>query len=105
MRAQAGLFRENESASQEVIGFILNSFEDGFGVFLPPAGTTPQTLAAVLLHFLVTLPEPLLTFKCVLTWPRPHAAARLDTATSSCNVAACPVMCRYAAQSSTSDEV
>ena len=63
---QVGLFREEESASQEVIGFMLNSFEDGFGVFLPPAGTTPSTLAAVLLHFLVTLPEPLFTFKCAL---------------------------------------
>ena len=62
-----GLFREDESASQEVIGFMLNSFEDGFGVFLPPAGTTPHTLAAVLLHFLTTLPEPLLTFKCART--------------------------------------
>ena len=64
---QVGLFREDESASQEVIGFMLNSFEDGFGVFLPPAGTTPHTLAAVLLHFLSTLPEPLLTFKCAWT--------------------------------------
>ena len=64
--SQVGLFREDEAASQqEAIGFMLNSFEDGFGVFLPPAGTTPATLASVLLHFLVTLPEPLLTFKCV----------------------------------------
>ena len=39
-------------------------FEDGFGVFLPPAGTSPHTLAALLLHFCFTLPEPLLTFKC-----------------------------------------
>ncbi len=61
---QVGLFREDDGASQEVIGFMLNSFEDGFGIFLPPAGSTPTTLASVLLHFLVTLPEPLLTFKC-----------------------------------------
>ena len=61
---QVGLFRDDDGASQEVIGFMLNSFEDGFGIFLPPAGSTPTTLASVLLHFLVTLPEPLLTFKC-----------------------------------------
>ena len=63
-QSQVGLFREDDSESQEVIGFMLNSFEDGFGIFLPPAGSTPSTLASVLLHFLVTLPEPLLTFKC-----------------------------------------
>lgn len=32
---------------------------------LPPPGTSPHVLAAVLKKFLITLPEPLLTFKYV----------------------------------------
>ena len=31
---------------------------------LPPAGTSPHVLACVIKLFLLTLPEPLLTYKC-----------------------------------------
>ena len=33
---------------------------------LPPAGTSPHVLACVIKLFLLTLPEPLLTYKCGL---------------------------------------
>ena len=49
-------------------------FEDGFGVFLPPVGTSPHVMASLLLHFFYTLPEPLLTFKYahILLCPKPN---------------------------------
>ena len=33
---------------------------------LPPAGTSPHVLACVIKLFLLTLPEPLLTYKCAV---------------------------------------
>lgn len=35
----------------------------GSGAVLPPAGTSPHVLANAIKHFLVTMPEPLLTYK------------------------------------------
>ena len=46
------------------VHFLLNSFEDGHGCFLPPPGTAPHVVANVLKAFFSTLPEPLLTYKC-----------------------------------------
>ena len=37
----------------------------GVGAVLPPPGTSPHVIANTLKQFLITLPEPLLTFKCV----------------------------------------
>lgn len=75
---EPGIFRE--PASDEIVQFLLNSFEDGFGVFLPPPGTSPHTLAALLLHFCFTLPEPLLTFK---TLPSVIAAGEISADTAA----------------------
>ena len=36
----------------------------GHGAVLPPAVTSPHVLACVIKLFLLTLPEPLLTYKC-----------------------------------------
>ena len=44
----------------------------GSGAVLPPAGTSPHVLANAIKHFLVTMPEPLLTYKWVL---QPSASA------------------------------
>ena len=45
----------------------------GHGAVLPPAGTSPHVLACVIKLFLLTLPEPLLTYKCAAgptaPWP------------------------------------
>ena len=45
------------------VTFLLNSFEDAHGCFLPPPGSSPHVIANVLKQFFSTLPEPLLTYK------------------------------------------
>mmetsp|Transcript_19495 Transcript_19495/g.58933 ORF Transcript_19495/g.58933 Transcript_19495/m.58933 type:complete len:381 (-) Transcript_19495:390-1532(-) len=52
-----------ETVAQDLVHFLLNSFEDGHGCFLPPPGTSPHVIANVLKAFFSTLPEPLLTYK------------------------------------------
>jgi hypothetical protein len=47
----------------------------GHGAVLPPAGTSPHVVAGALKLFLLTLPEPLLTYKCAPA-PPPPAPAR-----------------------------
>lgn len=53
----------DESVGQDLVHFLLNSFEDSHGCFLPPPGTSPHVVANVLKAFFSTLPEPLLTYK------------------------------------------
>ena len=57
--------------------FLLNSFEDAHGCFLPPPGTSPHVVANVLKRFFGTLPEPLLTYKCGLRVPVDQTARTL----------------------------
>jgi hypothetical protein len=56
-----GIF--SEAAGADLVTFLLNSFEDAHGCFLPPPGTSPHVVANVLKQFFATLPEPLLTYK------------------------------------------
>jgi hypothetical protein len=56
-----GIF--SESAGADLVTFLLNSFEDAHGCFLPPPGSSPHVIANVLKQFFSTLPEPLLTYK------------------------------------------
>lgn len=53
----------DEAVGQDLVHFLLNSFEDSHGCFLPPPGTSPHVVANVLKSFFSTLPEPLLTYK------------------------------------------
>ena len=45
-------------------GALSETRRAGHGAVLPPAGTSPHVLACVIKLFLLTLPEPLLTYKC-----------------------------------------
>lgn len=52
-----------EEAPLDLVQFLIGSFQEGSGAVLPPAGTSPHVLANAIKHFLVTMPEPLLTYK------------------------------------------
>lgn len=54
-----------EVVGQDLVHFLLNSFEDSHGCFLPPPGTSPHVVANVLKAFFSTLPEPLFTYKTI----------------------------------------
>ncbi|BDA48237.1 probable rho GTPase-activating protein 12 [Coccomyxa sp. Obi] len=56
-----GLFQKD--APDDLVHFLLGAFEEGAGAVLPPPGTSPHVVANVLKRFLLTLPEPLLTYK------------------------------------------
>ncbi|KAK9822854.1 hypothetical protein WJX81_004338 [Elliptochloris bilobata] len=56
-----GLFRQE--APVELVHYLAGAFDESHGAVLPPAGTSPHVVACVLKLFLLTLPEPLLTYK------------------------------------------
>lgn len=78
--AEPGIFRS--PADSDELYCLYGAFENGMicmwllirsilcvaanGLVLPPPGTSPHVLAHVMKKFLITLPEPLLTFKYVL---------------------------------------
>eukprot|EP00884_Botryococcus_braunii_P022096 jgi/Botrbrau1/8570/Bobra.0359s0034.1 len=56
-----GLFHED--VALDLTHYLLAAFEEGSGAVLPPPGTNPHILANVVKQFLLTLPEPLLTYR------------------------------------------
>ncbi|KAK9804424.1 hypothetical protein WJX72_011952 [[Myrmecia] bisecta] len=52
-----------KDAPLELVHYLLGAFEESAGLVLPPPGTSPHVLAGVVKQFLLTLPEPLLTYK------------------------------------------
>lgn len=77
--AEPNIFREHANADD--IYCLYGAFENAHGLVLPPTGTPPHVLAAVLKKFLITLPEPLLTFKVlpdfIAAADDPHAGLAL----------------------------
>lgn len=77
--AEPGVFKEH--ANEDDLYCLFGAFEQAHGLVMPPTGTSPHVLGAVLKKFLITLPEPLLTFKAlpdfIAAAGDPHSALEL----------------------------
>lgn len=61
--ATEGLFSKGQRADPDAVHWLLGGLRAGAGVTLPAAESTPHVIAAALTQWLLTLEEPLLTYR------------------------------------------